>query len=381
MNVFSNRRDQVPESGGSGGVGKILWTFVGVVLVVGVVFLAVLTFIDTQNANLDDMATSTLQQAGPPLAGSLALSLLPKDTALQKPEGFATGYLHSLTTGILQPIQDTLLYSVQHGFSPDATKVAFYGRESDEEDISDPYTVNQHVYTGVLNRAAASVTDIVQVSDYESFAKLTPEISPDGFVLFSALDEPNPTAIDPRFADITLANEWNIFLAREDEEAVVLTEGIYPHWITASEFVFLKNDGLYRYNIAEDNEAKILILAEGEVASNSMIDVSPSGSVIVWTVPETGSMYVLRLLEVPETGTVEIFTHGVVENSVFAFWPAISPDEAYVALQTFDPEVNAILNDPQPRIVFYDLQTLQKLSQDINLNAFEQLEMYLTDWI
>lgn len=315
------------------------------------------------------------------VTGHIVLSLLPKDEGAQQPRGIARGYTQDLVRGTLTRLDAGHTFSQQHGFAPDGRATAFVGVADGDVDASNPHAVDTTVYRGTAAADGSTVEDVEPVSDYTAFAKYTPDVTESGAVVFMSLAEGNPTAADPRYADLTLADEWEIHLAQPEEDAAVVARGIYPRWASDTVFVFLKNDGLYFYDTEQEESHLLVPLAAGQGATNQMIDVSDNGDVVVWSLADAAEVHVFRVSQWGNTGRdTDMRRTGVLEG-VAGFWPVISPNGNYMAIELVNAGMDDIINDPQPYLAFYDLRSLRKLSREINLNSYDQMEMYITDWI
>jgi len=64
-----------------------------------------------------------------------------------------------------------------------------------------------------------------------------------------------------------------------------------------------------------------------------------------------------------------------------AFWPVVSPDGNFLAVQAVNWET--LSDNPQPRLEFYSLlekNNPKKLELTLDLSAFDQERMFVTDW-
>jgi hypothetical protein len=195
--------------------------------------------------------------------------------------------------------------------------------------------------------------------------KQHPSISNTGEVLFVAWDgEGVPT--------VQKAEEWSIYKI-SGGKSEFLTKGFMPKWISDDSFVYLKNDGLYLSSIDLSEDTKIAS-SKGELYSNSRIDVSADGTAIAWMQPDVTQVSVFELQDA-----------GFVEKapiSLKGYWVAFSPSGNYLALQTINKTANGTEANPNAKIEFYDLTTMAKVPQlEINLDAFEQQSMFMTEWV
>jgi len=244
---------------------------------------------------------------------------------------------------------------------------------------------NREIYESVnenVNEArqvyVASINDdipLAQVSSSEVITgealrgKRTISISDDGTrSLFVAFEEAQGSV--PIFT-----KEWGIYLATNGTQVTKITNGMYPHWIDNQNFIYLGDGGIYVYNIPED-ERIILWEYSKDTQVNMMLHLSEDKSTLAWTLPGNDMVLVFRI-DPSELPRIE----KIAEINTNAFWPVVSPDGNFVAVQA----VNwlEIETNPNPRLEFYSLSKKdypRKLDIEVSLKEFDQQRMFITDW-
>jgi len=319
---------------------------------------------------------STLETSD--LTGELVLTLIAKDRAAQDIPGVPQGYIYNVQRDSLERIDNGTLFSLQHTYSSNGIYAAFLGLANDsQQDLSAPGSINAHVF--LASNTEQGGNNVIRLSTEESFAKAVPVVSNTGEVLYSSLPQGNPSAIDPRFSNVTRADWWEIRHIAQNGDERILTHGTYPHWVNDTTFVYLRDDGMYQYDTDSNEEHVLIPLRAGVLSSSSMIDVSDDGSLIAWSIADQGKLYVFEAGNWERSEGAEVRTRGVIENT-YGFWPVISPNGRYIALQTVSTVYEDTLTNPQPKIEFFSTHTLQPLSKQIDLDSFEQLQMFVTDW-
>lgn len=294
------------------------------------------------------------------LSGTLLLALAERnDSAIYQ-------YELDVATGMLEKT-DPAFKEIVFLQNRNGARASFIG--TSEVEIAavggDPFNALQ-VYRATVG--ASGLSDVEKISSLPQERMRASDISPNGHVLYTALTE--PSAIE---SSITTAEEWSIFLATGAGEPTFVTTGMYPQWVDDDQFIVLKNDGIHLMNVSGTRDDVVWALYEGKALSNMMLHLSENKQTIAWTAPDVGALLVARVTNWDE---LEVDGESII---VHGFWPTVSPDGKYVALQAVNWET--IETDPLPRIVVYDVETLQEVKTVIDLNQFDQERMFVTDWI
>jgi len=227
----------------------------------------------------------------------------------------------------------------------------------------------------VYSSAIGSGTAIAQVDRSERrtetsvLGKRSISLSEDGTqILFGAYERGRDTLP-------TTADEWGIYFVDGSNDAQKIADGMYPNWVDANNFIYLKKDGVYMYDMRTDVETVVWNYS-GETQTNMMMHLSEDRRTLAWTLPGNGLVLVLRVTSVEEPNLEQI-----AQISTNAFWPVVSPDGNFVAVQAVNWET--LTEDPQPRIELYSVQERgnpQKLRSVLDLGAFDQTRLFVTDW-
>jgi hypothetical protein len=249
------------------------------------------------------------------LEGTLLVSLIPKNVE----DGRAAIYRVNIATGGINLENDSNDFYAPT-LTHDRSRVAVVGTDGDD--------------TGVL-----FVADITKPEDAAVYMPPAPAIwagvanwsSKDDFIAYDAL-APVTAA-----TDTAMENSYVVVLNPANGNQRILDMGTSPVFAPDDSIVYLKHDGIYRQrmsNGAPEGEVERLALFEGFFATrNSQIALSPDGSTIVVTHPE--SAIVLTYAVFGADGMTALSAPLVAEASVA--WPVFSPDGnkiAYVSLDT-----------------------------------------------
>ncbi len=151
----------------------------------------------------------------------------------------------------------------------------------------------------------------------------------------------------------------------------VLTHGMYPQWVDANRFIYLKKDGLYMYALDTSASQKIWG-TKGSTSINSMIDLSDDKTIIAWSSFEGATLSLFRVFD---WGKPTITKLGSIE--VQGTWPVISPDSSAVGILTEDSTPGA----PNGiHVAIYDIRSLLPVSASIGLFDSDPLATTFTDW-
>jgi len=227
------------------------------------------------------------------------------------------------------------------------------------------------IYSSAIGEgsAIAQVSRSARITQEPLLGKRALSLSDDGTkVLFVAYEGDN-TKLP------TTADEWGVYLADGSSVAQRIVNGMYPHWIDGTHFVYLKSDGVYIYNMDSEVESMVWGYAT-ETQTNMMMHLSEDKSTLAWTLPGNGLVLILRIVSLEKPKMKQ-----VAQISTHAFWPVVSPNGDFVAVQTVNWE--ALEEDPQPQIELYSIQEIdnpQKLGATLDLGAFDQQRMFVTDW-
>ncbi|MBL4644655.1 MAG: hypothetical protein JKX80_02195 [Candidatus Pacebacteria bacterium] len=307
--------------------------------------------------------------------GVLYLSLAEPD------ERFSQAYTFDMATRELKketaPI--VIALSVFKDFSPDGNVQAFIGSTEKDMRTSSNFDEALQVYiskngiseseTGNFNQ----VPSINKITDVNTPFKLDLSVGNDGRVLFSARGDLFSSAQEPN-GIFSPAKNWSIYIVAEGTEPKFVINGLHPKWIDDSKFLYMGEGGLFMFDMNKQRGVQFF-RTPNEVLSNINIDLSDDTTTIVWNNRNDEDVTVMKVsdwnVEVPQL----VFVGSIATQG---FWVAISPDSSTLAVQAVDWET--IDTNPNPRIEFYSLSTLEKVYKDYSLNEFDQNRMFMSDW-
>ncbi len=223
--------------------------------------------------------------------------------------------------------------------------------ENDSNDFYAPTMTNDRSRVAVVGNdgddvGVLFVADITQPEDAAVYMPPAPALwagvanwsSKDDLIAYDAL-APVTAA-----TDTAMENSYVVILNPANGNQRILDTGTSPVFAPDDSVVYLKHDGIYRQrmsNMAPNGEVERLALFDGFFATrNSQIAISPDGSSIVVTHPE--SALVLTYAVFGANGVTALSEPVVTEASVA--WPVFSPDGeqlAYVSLDVTGDEARA----------------------------------------
>jgi WD40-like Beta Propeller Repeat len=144
------------------------------------------------------------------------------------------------------------------------------------------------------------------------------------------------------YVDMMPIENWEIVVVNPETDEIVdtLPGSHMPRWTPdGTKLVFLKSDGLYVYELGSKNITKILGVPEGGVViTTSMFDLSSDGKILVWSTAKAGIINIFQL-DSWETGAPNFeLIHKVEGDGTEYYWPTISPDGKYYAVQAIDAQ-------------------------------------------
>jgi len=140
------------------------------------------------------------------------------------------------------------------------------------------------------------------------------------------------------YVDLITMESWEIVVTKPDSDELVtiINDAFNPLWLPDGQnLLFFKVDGLYSMNIVS-KEAKRLVEMpkDGIITTTSMMDISADGKYLVWTTAKRG---LITVFEVDSTNELTLKEIGRVSSVTTEFyWPQISPDGTYYAVQAVD---------------------------------------------
>jgi uncharacterized protein YxeA len=269
-----------------------------------------------------------------------------------------------------QPVYADGGRDILYSYSPDFTKVVYFTIPPEIQTPERDWKTQARLYGYSFPEAAIGSIPMLGAStmldDSPVPYKQLPAISNTGEVLFVGWENQwQPT--------VEKAEEWTIYKL-VDGEVKSLTQGFMPRWISDSEFIFLKNDGLYIANSDLSAVTRLHELQQGDtVVSNERIDVSSDGKKIVWMRPRNAET---SIFHVNDAGAFEKF--ATIPG--WGFSVRFSPSGGYVAFQTLpgDAGKDEFMTN---KLMLFNIQSDKAIPElELPLDEFRSLRVLLTNW-
>lgn len=353
---------------------KTHWKALVFVLVGLVGVLLLLGFIFAEQFSIGFLQKSRAGSLSVPegLEGQIFLTLSQKNG-----DGLAP-YVFDFNTNSLELLGDEampgkgVVHTLYHSISSDGTWGSFVGVVDEEYEAAGQNMAVAQVYRAELSDAPGTEAafDQAQAVTYViSAQKRLPSISRTGEVVYVSR---GAGVADKNINPLNDAESWVVYYVDNIGVERLVDFGISPKWVDDTHFVFWKNDGMYVHSVIDSSSKKIWG-SHGAIFSNMKMDVSDDGRFVAWSAPDNGRVFVLEVLDwsLPSLKLKNIL-------DVHGFWVAFSPDGTSLAVQAVDWE--SLSTNPRPRLEFYDLESLEKIPFEIDLDAFKQEFMFMTDW-
>jgi len=173
---------------------------------------------------------------------------------------------------------------------------------------------------------------------------------------------------------------WSIGIESSTGERVALLEGaIHPAWMPDGDIlVFLKADGVYRYQVSTKEELRLLQLIpntpDAKVLIGSMLTVSPNGRYVLF-VNQTGETIDVYQFNAEVNRLSPVTT--IKEAGTLFTWPVVSPDSKAFAVVSYNMSGQGVLTEP--RMEFRAIDNSEVVFS-YPLNEFIIGDVYLDDW-
>lgn len=261
------------------------------------------------------------------------------------------------TNGFNQVIPAVKREYLTSKISPDGERVAFASISSADNKMQ-------------LFLGDRLMTDLVEIAADAALAiKRSPTWSPDGAkIAFSG-------KTDGQGGDLDVAN-WGVYVYDISlASTTFITHGTNPVFLPDGALAVLKVDGVYRIDMGDMSEVRILEAINGVAESSMTFDVSRDGTHIAWAMPGSS---VLRLINVsswkPFVSTI------AAEIAANVFSPVFSPKGEYIAMEEFDwGDEGGESAATQQRLTMYSLRDKTRMGL-LDLTPFHQNKMFITDW-
>jgi hypothetical protein len=302
--------------------------------------------------------------------------------------GTAFGEMHY--TGIQQRAGDKSLLTLQHSLSANRQWSVFLGMPLVDA-MQDSVSVGKRlqIFTHELSPEDTKEASLVKIRSSEQIThdafdgKMSPSINNRGDVVYQA----SSASANKDNLPIYDAESASVYLVRGGATSKI-DEGIKPKWVSTTAFIYIRNNGVYVYDI--ESKKRVLIAPnqtthEGVMypfRNNSGLAVSKDASLFVMSDPNSRSVVLYRVDSWVAPKPVLV---GYAEN-VLVFWPLISPSRGLVSVQTANPD--DMVNNPQPRMIFFlvpdaahEGASMKRHSYSLDLDQYVQDQMFIDDWI
>lgn len=294
---------------------------------------------------------------------------------------FAASGLFYVPVDQLQGTTDDTNIAYQHSFSPSGNYVAFVAstrlKDFTAANIADLGQLPLNLYRAQVSDVANKemlIRDMQAADMIEGITDATvqlPSVSDDGNIVVMA--HAHGPAQDV-FVN-TDADEWDIYLVRNGGAVSRVASGVHPTWIDANRFVYIKNDGIYLYDVVESTD-QILIRSDNDLNIQNHLDISHASQQLVWTDPVSGRVRLFDLVSIDREARLDL-KHEFVEVAASAVF---SPDGRWLAVRTLG--VNADNQTEALNVIkIFDTATSAGVGSPIVFSGANVNLTYLTDWI
>lgn len=274
-------------------------------------------------------------------------------------------------------LADKAALTFQYSLSQDGGWVTFLGLTkteiADELNFASWSVLKTDLY---LTTGSAPMLEAIEssstayVPDAQDYFREFPVINNDGSILYSSLSKETFESSKGKLENLK-ADDWSIYQVDSEGLVAKITDGLRPKWIDASSFAYLKNDGMYVFDL-ETGEEILVMSSEAELTIVNGFDVSDDGQLLVLTSPAEETVAVLDLSSWLTDATTK--PHVV---SAIASNPLFSPGNKYLALVM--PE-KGVSGERESKLRYYSLVSNKFLEISDNFNPETIDGIYLTDW-
>ena len=316
------------------------------------------------------------------LSGRVYLTLAPEGTRE------ADLYYFDLETRSMNKVIEDGFTKYTSRFSPSGDTIAYMAAVLDKKAPlrperkgreSFPFRGTLQLYVRDMNTGDVKQLTNDVVSEEHLAGKRLPRWSPDGKqIAFSAqrLKAKQYNLVSP-----LEPNSWDVFIADLDGNIEHAYSGLYSFWSPdGDKLLYLRNDGLYVYNIEDKDSAKVHPVVGGEASAGMKLDVSGNGTYLAWGHSASRPIKGLRLYFIVSWEPFFLQQIKRIDtNNTLVMWPVFSPDNHYFVTQ----EVELLNEEPRElsnlRLMVYDLETFS----NTKLSSLEEYNFdvsYITDW-
>lgn len=310
--------------------------------------------VDTSRAIAPVSETSAVISEG--LSGKLLLTLRDAES------GDIGTYAYDFASGNfsrLFPVRAGLIINPRP--SPDGSRLALatYGEDS-----------TMQIFV------AKTASDARAVTQNTLTYKREPQWSPQGDrIVYVAADE--DSAEDPHFPDA-----WSIYIADMSGSERYVGRGYAPLFSPdGGRILFLKNDGLYLFDIQKETQEKVWDVVGGVAHSHMKLTLSPDSSLLAWSNHharnEEGVVSLLRI-----SSWEPFVMEAELQIPIAGVFSAFSPDGKNLAVQT--TQLVQLENGGRervgPKVMVYDIEK-RRATPVFDLAGFDPSFMWVDYWV
>jgi len=182
------------------------------------------------------------------------------------------------------------------------------------------------------------------------------------------------------YVDLLSIDNWEVVIVDlvNDEVVNVLKGATQPKWSPdGSKLVVLRSDGLYVYGVGAETGVKFLGAEEGKFLTTSMLDISPDGKYMIWSVGKAGLITVHEISSW-DSGGYEI--GRIQEDDTEYYWPQFSPDSQYYVVQAIDAPKAGSMTRENPRLEIRSVRD-RTILKTYPMDDFDFNSLFIDTWI
>ncbi len=211
---------------------------------------------------------------------------------------------------------------------------------------------------------------LVSVHSDEDYMRSAPVVSNSGAILYASLSKENLAKASNEPNNVP-AESWNIYLVN-DTDKTLITNGLYPKWISQSSFAFLRNDGVYVYDLLTKRE-QLVWKSLSPISIVNGFDVADDGSYFALSSPKERLVTIIRVQDWKKGIFTALPTLPIVATN-----PVFDKNNNTLAFVT--SWLNSDIGDVQSGIRYYSLKEQKYLSSVMKIDKTNIKGIYLTDW-
>lgn len=300
------------------------------------------------------------------LEGSLFFSAVPVGAGRLFPYAFNLA-TQTLTRGDRTGEQVTKF----HTLSPDGERIAFVGTTRERFDqLGGNEDLAMQVYVQPYDELPPVIESAADAQSDELLrSKRALSLDNEGRVLYTAYPAHNGSVHSPAAS----VNNWSIYLSEPNRAHTRIVSGMYPHWISETEFLFLREDGVHVYDFETGTHTLVLMgPGPGGAALTPAVKLSVSDDAQFASVVDPLGEAVHVFAVAPSGDNTQMLTY-LRTIPVVAAWAVFSPDNQALAVQEASAGGSAIVR-------FYSVETGVRYEYVITLPDFIQEHIFITDW-